>query len=205
MINLKSSKNKIKNLFLAILILLFLFGCLPIDESVKKNEEYIDPPIYEDKEQLEQIAAEKDNIKQPSKKEEIANTNDVIQTTENIKSCDGIDSDISPKILDFLGCDIIQILSKPDQVNSFKLKSKPEPNISITNRLGVYPIQVDGQGQNLENADLQKFQALVFSEKSYSFDIEKGCRFRPDIGFHFVKDDKSVEILFSFSCSLWSV
>jgi hypothetical protein len=110
---------------------------------------------------------------------------------------------VAPSVLDFLGCETIQILAKPDQVNSFLLKPKPDETLPIANRLGAYPIQIDGQGLNLEGTNLTKFQELVFSEKSYHFGMEKRCRFEPNIGLHFVKGDKAVEVLFSLPCNLW--
>jgi hypothetical protein len=120
-----------------------------------------------------------------------------------VQNCEGISPDVSPSVLDFLGCETLQIIAKPDKVNSFLLESEPNETLPIANRLGAYPIQIDGQGLNLEGTNLIKFQEFVFSEESYHFGMEKRCRFEPNIGLHFTKGDKAVEVLFSVPCNLW--
>jgi len=170
----------------------------PSSPLVQSNDNKIDK-TNSNNDKNESSPHEKDD------KDEIDNTNNVVETAPkpNVQSCEEI-SFVSPKVLDLLGCEIIQILAQPERVNSFKLKSKPDPSLPIANRLGIYPIQANGQGQNLEGVNLQKFQELVFSEKSYHFEMVKSCRFRPNIGLHFVKGDKAVEVLLSFSCNLWT-
>jgi hypothetical protein len=115
--------------------------------------------------------------------------------------CEGVM--VEPRVLDFLSCEIVQILSQPDRVESFILEPQEEPELDEKYRLGLYPIKANGQGLNLEGDNLTLFQKLVFAESSYIFGMEKRCRFFPDVGLHFVKGDKAVEILFSKSCKLW--
>ncbi len=125
------------------------------------------------------------------------------QSAPNLPDCDGIPSNVSPRVLSFLTCKVVQILSQPEKVESFLLIPKADTSVPRTNRLGRFPIKADGQGLNLEGENLDKFKKLVFSEDSYRFGWKKKCRFSPDVGLHFVKGDKAVEVLFSLDCNLW--
>ncbi len=120
--------------------------------------------------------------------------------------CEGkLQTTVAPRVLKFLSCEVAQILLQPDYVESFLLEPHKKPDLDEMYRLGPYPIRVNGQGRNLEGENLEKFQKLVFDEKSYVFEggMVKRCRFTPDAGLHFVKGDKAVEVLFSVSCNLW--
>ena len=126
------------------------------------------------------------------------------QAIEPLQPCEGIRSGITiaPQVQKFLTCEIIAILSQPDKVESFRVKAiKADASIPVKNQLGHY--EINEQGQDLTGKNLDLFQALVFSEKSYIFDMEKRCRFYPNVGLYFIKDDKSVAVLFATSCSLW--
>ena len=128
------------------------------------------------------------------------------QSAQPPEPCEGIPAEvkIDPRVQEFLTCEVIQVLSQPDSVQSFLIKpEKADSSVPIANRLGHFPIEPDGRGLNLEGANLKQFQKLLFSENSYHFGMEKRCRFRPDMGLYFVKHDKNVEILFSSSCNLW--
>ncbi|MEK8020918.1 MAG: hypothetical protein VSS75_028945 [Candidatus Parabeggiatoa sp.] len=137
--------------------------------------------------------------------EDMTDNNGGEQTSvsEQVPDCEGIPSNVSPRVLTFLTCKVVQIFSQPDRVESFLLIPKADTSVPRISRLGRFPIKVDGQGLNLEGINLEKFQQLVFSEDSYHFGMEKRCRFRPDVGLHFVKGDEAAEILFSLDCNLW--
>ncbi len=122
---------------------------------------------------------------------------------ELVSICDGIAANISPSVLDFLTCPVAKILLQPDRVESYKVKPKPNMNIPEQERLGPFPIEMNGQGRNLEGENLKKFQALLLTENSYVFGKEKRCRFRPEMGLHFIKGNEAVEVLFSVPCRLW--
>jgi len=130
---------------------------------------------------------------------------DTQPTQEALQPCEGIPSvlKVDPRVQEFLTCDIIQILAQPERVESFRLKPKPNASLPDKNRLGNYPIEENGQGRNLSQTELNNLQTLFWAENSYFFKASKRCRFRPDIGLHFVKGEQSVEVLFSFSCNLW--
>jgi hypothetical protein len=122
---------------------------------------------------------------------------------ELVSVCDGIAANMSPSVLDFLTCPVAKILLQPDRVESYKVKPKPNLNIPEQERLGPFPIEINGQGRNLEGENLRKFQALLLTENSYVFGKEKRCRFRPEMGLHFIKGNEAVEVLFSVPCRLW--
>jgi hypothetical protein len=118
--------------------------------------------------------------------------------------CEGMPADaVSPPVQEFLTCEVIQILAKPDRVQSFKVKPDPDESVAEDKRLGKYPIEASGEGAKLSAEQLKELQKLMFSEKSYIFDAEKRCKFRPEMGLHFVKGQKAVDVLFSYSCNLW--
>ncbi len=119
--------------------------------------------------------------------------------------CSGIATGlVSPRVQEFLTCDLIKILAKPDNVQSFKVKPVADISVPEKERLGNYPIEPNGKGLDLNAEQLKSLQKLIFSEKSHVFGFEKRCNFRPEIGLHFVKGNESVEMLFSFACDLWS-
>ena len=167
------------------------------DENVPKGRQVVSPPSSP----MSKSAPRRDNGEMV-----LVDGNEAEQSAQTPEPCEGIPSEVKvdPRVQKFLTCDVIQLLSQPDRVQSFRVKpEKADSSISIANRLGHFPIESDGQGLNLEGANLKRFQKLVFSENSYHFGMEKRCRFRPDMGLYFVKNDKGVEILFSTSCNLW--
>lgn len=118
--------------------------------------------------------------------------------------CEGMAADaVSPRVQEFLSCEVIRILAKPDRVQSFRVKSEPNPAVPESERLGNYPIEPGGAGAHLSAEQLKNLQSLLFSEKSYVFDAEKRCKFRPEIGLHFIRGQEAVDVLFSFDCELW--
>ncbi|MEK8020920.1 MAG: hypothetical protein VSS75_028955 [Candidatus Parabeggiatoa sp.] len=149
-----------------------------------------------------QVKAPPDNAKSAPRTNR---DNEDTQSTQQAQPCKGISSDVKvdSRVQAFLGCEIIQILAQPERVESFRVKAKPNPSLPQKNRLGNYPIEENGQGINLTQVEIKDLHKLFFSEKSYYFEASKRCRFLPEMGFHFVKNEQSVEVLFSFSCNLW--
>ncbi len=118
--------------------------------------------------------------------------------------CEGMAADaVSPRVQDFLTCKVIQILAKPDLVQSFRVKPDSDLSVPEDQRLGNYPIVPNGEGAKPSAEQLKELQSILFSDKSYVFGAEKRCFFRPEMGLHFVKGRDAVEVLFSFECDLW--
>ena len=124
-----------------------------------------------------------------------------LPTTQPGQHCEGIPQQVAPRVIEFLTCDVIKILSLPDRVESYRVKSKPDISVELGNRLGRFPIV--REGLNLKYPKLEKLQKLLFAKNSYVFQSEKRCRFRPGIGLHFIKGNEAVEILFDVPCRLW--
>lgn len=143
------------------------------------------------------------NVKKITPQNTIRDNGEIPQARPPLQPCEGVPSTITvePRVQQFLDCKIINILAQPEQVESFTVDFKKDSTLPERNRLGVYPIKE--QGRNLTAEEVKDLQKLLFTEKSYIFGIEKRCRFRPEIGLHFVKGNESVEVLFSFACDLW--
>jgi hypothetical protein len=111
------------------------------------------------------------------------------------------ESDTDP-VKDFLGAEIIQIISQPDSVESFQMGSElAKPTVPKKHKLGGFPILKVGPKLNKEQ--IIKFQKLMLDKGSYLFNVDKRCLFRPNTGLLFLKDKKEVEVLLSFSCASW--
>ncbi|MDM8561487.1 hypothetical protein, partial [Candidatus Parabeggiatoa sp. HSG14] len=117
---------------------------------------------------------------------------------ELVEICEQVDR----AVRNFLGCEIISVLAKPDRVESFKVNPKWNPK-KRNNTLSGFPIVK--QGNDLSGELLKNFQTLVFDQNSYLLGTEKRCFFRPKVGLHFIKDKSEVNILLSFSCDIWLV
>jgi hypothetical protein len=105
-------------------------------------------------------------------------------------------------VKEFLGSEIIEILSNPASVQTFVVGPElAESTVPEKNRLGGFPILKEGP--KLTPEQIKPFQTLVLDKGSYFFERDKRCLFRPDTGLYFVKGEKDVEMLISFSCAKW--
>jgi len=110
-------------------------------------------------------------------------------------------SDTDP-VKDFLGPEIIQIISQPNSVGSFQVaRELAELTVPKKNQLGGFPILKVGPKLNQEQ--IKQFQTLILDKGNYLFNVDKRCLFRPQAGLLFIKDKKEVEVLLSFSCASW--
>ncbi len=102
----------------------------------------------------------------------------------------------------FLGTNTIQILSSPERVESFRMFPEPaSKEVPENKQLAGFPIEKIGP--TLTTDQIKTFQTLVLSDRSYLFEVEKRCLFRPDTGLRFIKGQNTVDILLSYSCDLW--
>ncbi len=102
----------------------------------------------------------------------------------------------------FFGAEVYQILSSPERVESFRMFPEPaSKEVPENKQLAGFPIEK--VGPTLTNDQIKMFQTLVLSDRSYLFEVEKRCLFRPDTGLRFTQGQKTVEILLSYSCDLW--
>jgi len=102
----------------------------------------------------------------------------------------------------FFGAAIYQILSSPERVESFRVFPEPaNKEVPANKQLAGFPIEQIGP--TLTNDQIKTFQTLVLADRSYLFEVEKRCFFRPDTGLRFTKGQNTVDILLSYSCDLW--
>jgi hypothetical protein len=104
-------------------------------------------------------------------------------------------TDISPKVMEFLGNDIIDILKNPDKVESYRVKFQKTGKGS---NLGGYP--VTAKGPELAPKQIERLQAILFDANTYLFDVVKKCLFLPEYAYRFIRGDKQVIVLVCYSC-----
>lgn len=107
--------------------------------------------------------------------------------------------EVARDVKNFLGEKMLAVIAAPDQVESFRLNSAQDKNSPKT--LAGFPILK--QGPDLNQDQIKKIQSLIFDVNSYHFGVEKSCKFQPEMGLKFIKEDKVIDVLFSFSCDLW--
>ncbi len=102
----------------------------------------------------------------------------------------------SPKtVAEFLGSDVIEIISGPDSIESFRT------NLQRTNRgetLAGFPIIE--RGRALSREQIERLKTVLLDEKTYRFGVVKKCLFLPEYGFKIRKGTSEVILLLCFSC-----
>lgn len=106
---------------------------------------------------------------------------------------------IDAAVANFLGDDMLDILSSADRVESFQLEAKTD----VTDP-SVQGYAVLETGPSLTIGQVERFRTLIFSESSYLFDKTKRCPFLADAGFVFHAGERQASIVISQSCMLWS-
>jgi len=120
---------------------------------------------------------------------------------EDDQTAEESQSEIDP-VKEFLGSEIIEILSNPERVQTFVVGPElAESTVPEKNQLGGFPILKEGP--KLTPEQIKPFQTLVLDKGSYFFERDKRCLFRPDTGLYFIKGEKDVEVLISFYCAKW--
>lgn len=109
--------------------------------------------------------------------------------------------DIVTMVDRFLGPDIKRILSNPIRVESFRLAPEPDNSIPLEQKLGGFPITKLGNALNKQQ--IATFQRWAFDERSYIFEADKKCVFRPEMGLRFIQGDQEVEVILALHCPLW--
>ncbi len=102
----------------------------------------------------------------------------------------------SPKtVAEFLGSDVIEIISGPDSIESFRV------NLQRTNQgesLAGFPILE--RGKALSRAQIERLKTVLLDERTYRFGVVKKCLFLPEYGFKIRKGNSEVILLLCFSC-----
>jgi len=106
---------------------------------------------------------------------------------------------IDAAVANFLGDDMLDILSSADRVESFQLEAKTD----VTDP-SVQGYAVRETGSNLTVGQVERFRTLIFAESSYMLDKSKRCPFLADTGFVFHAGERQASIVLSQSCMLWS-
>lgn len=106
---------------------------------------------------------------------------------------------IDAAVANFLGDDMLDILSSADRVESFQLEAKTD----VTDP-SVQGYAVRETGPTLTIGQVERFRTLIFAESSYLFDKTKRCPFLADAGLVFHAGERQASIVISQSCMLWS-
>ncbi len=102
---------------------------------------------------------------------------------------------LSPRAVEILGgaakAQVFRVDPK-DHADPAKLKEGDVP------RIGGYKITASGKEQGKEFA--AKVTAILFNDRTYLFNLAKGCIFDPGVAYRLWKDKDYVDVLLCFSC-----
>ncbi len=101
----------------------------------------------------------------------------------------------SPKMVRFLGADVVEILQAPERIESYRVGMRKSRQ---GDTIGGYPVL--GRGPALSAAQVTQLASLLLDEHSYLFDVVKKCLFLPEYAFRAVRGGKNVVVLICFSC-----
>lgn len=107
----------------------------------------------------------------------------------------------SPRVAEFLGPDVVAILSAPDRVEPFLLEPALSADAKGPGTIAGYAWKA--RGAAFEVADLRAFQNLALDAASYDFEIAKKCPMVPEYAIRFMKGEAAVDVLLSFQCTMW--
>ncbi len=96
----------------------------------------------------------------------------------------------TPAVKEFLGDEILDIVSKPGRILSFRIKPKKG---KAGEMLGLYPIVESGPA--LTAAQSEKLIGVILDEETYDFGDYKRGFMVPQYGFKFFRGDKEVGLL----------
>ncbi len=102
------------------------------------------------------------------------------------------------QISKLVGEHMVHVLEAPDHVEVFDLDPLSK---DLSYGLSGFPIvkKID----QLDEEIWSEISALVLDDKSHVFEIQKKCRFRPNIGFRYYRNRDSVNVLLSMQCKQW--
>jgi hypothetical protein len=102
------------------------------------------------------------------------------------------------KITSLLGGEMVRVLMTPDRVEAFEVAPTASSSgqalseFEITKKLGQVSPDISSE-----------ISALALDDKSHVFEIQKKCRFRPEMGYRFYQASQSVNVLLSTHCKQW--
>ena len=103
------------------------------------------------------------------------------------------------KISELIGEQMVQVLKSPDRVEFFDLNP-----MSAGQNDGLSGYSIIKKNGELNRGLSNQLSALALDDKSHVFEIQKKCRFRPNIGFRFYREGTGVNVLLSLSCKQWA-
>ena len=111
------------------------------------------------------------------------------------------------QVRQFLGEQVVETLSAPTKVQTFRLASRSEgpasPATGPTESLHGY--RVAAAGPELDAAFGSRVATALFDPGSYQFDSAKACEFDPGVAFRVWKGREHLDVLLCFSCSEFRV
>ncbi|MDF2550374.1 MAG: hypothetical protein K0S07_1441 [Chlamydiales bacterium] len=94
-----------------------------------------------------------------------------------------------------IGKDLLELISHPDQVQSYRVTPNLEKSIE---RVGPYALL--RKGPKVKGPVLDHLKSLIANDQNYIFDKQKKCPFKPEIAFEFIKGEERLLIFISLSC-----
>lgn len=106
---------------------------------------------------------------------------------------------VDAAVADFLGADMLDVISAADRVESFQLEAKGGMVMPAVQGYAVVE-----KGPDLTLDQVERLRQIIFAETSYLFDRSKRCPFLADTGFVFHAGQRQASVVLSQSCKLWS-
>jgi hypothetical protein len=103
---------------------------------------------------------------------------------------------VSARVKNFLGSDILHIVENAHRVQSYRIDYRRSSKKEGT--LGGYP--VIATGSELVPKQVEILRSVFLDERTYRFDVIKKCLFLPEYAFRLMWGDEECLLLVSYTC-----
>ncbi|MDB5302799.1 MAG: hypothetical protein JWM97_348 [Phycisphaerales bacterium] len=107
------------------------------------------------------------------------------------------------KSREFVGESTARVLSAPDRVEAYRVAGSRSiapatPPADQAGNLAGFPITATGRNQSKDFG--ARLGAVLLNDKTYEWNMAKGCTFDPGVAFRVWKGQESVVVLICFKC-----
>lgn len=103
---------------------------------------------------------------------------------------------IAPEVKEWLGSDLLPLVSAPETITSYRITPKKD-----TSRQNVAGYPIEQNGAELTPEQRVRLQWLLLDQQSYRTGALKKCLFLPEYAFTLHKGESDLNVLVSMSCA----